>query len=233
MTPANGPDQNADTPELRERRHAMMLEVAEMAEAVHPEAGAARISEQVLAALGRVPRHRFVPQYLRLHAYDNRPLPIGHDQTISQPYIVGLMTELLALQPGARVLEVGTGSGYQAAVLAEMGAAVWSVEIVDALAKQAAETLAAEGYDKVQVRAGDGYAGWPEQAPFDGIIVTAGAAHVPPPLLDQLKPGGRLVIPVGEPYQVQQLWLIEKSGDGRSHRQRVTDVRFVPLTGGH
>ena len=229
----NDAGQNFDTAEFRERRHAMLQEVAEMAEAIKPEAAGAGISAQVLAVLGRVLRHRFVPPHLGLHAYDNRPLPIGHDQTISQPYIVGLMTELLAVQPGDRVLEVGTGSGYQAAVLAEMGAAVWSVEIVEALAAQAAATLKELGYNAVEVKAGDGYAGWPEHAPFDGIIVTAGAAHVPQPLLDQLKPGGRMVIPVGAPYAVQQLWLIEKSEDGRSHRKCVTDVRFVPLTGGH
>ncbi|MBU3735993.1 MAG: protein-L-isoaspartate(D-aspartate) O-methyltransferase [Methylobacterium sp.] len=211
----------------------MVQEVADMAAIVQPEAGGEGISARVLAVLERVPRHRFVPQHLSLHAYDNRPLPIGHDQTISQPYIVGLMTELLGVQPGARILEVGTGSGYQAAVLAESGASVWSVEIVEPLAARAAATLQALGYDTVAVKVGDGYAGWPEHAPFDGIIVTAGAAHVPQPLLDQLKPGGRMVIPVGAPYAVQQLWLIEKSGDGHSHRKRVTEVRFVPLTGGH
>lgn len=227
------PEQEPDAPVFGERRLAMVQEVAELAEAIKPEAGGAGISPRVLAVLGRVPRHRFVPQSLRLHAYDNRPLPIGHDQTISQPYIVGLMTELLEVHPGQRVLEVGTGSGYQAAVLAEMGVAVWSVEIVAALATQAAATLKELGYDRVEVKAGDGYAGWPEHAPFDGIIVTAGAAHVPQPLLDQLKPGGRMVIPVGAPYAVQELWLIEKSEDGRSHRKRVTEVRFVPLTGGH
>ena len=164
---------------------------------------------------------------MRDHAYEDRPLPIGEGQTISQPYIVAAMTELLALEPGERVLEVGTGSGYQAAVLAELGADVYSIEIVEPLGRRAAEDLARLGYE-VNLRIGDGYRGWPEAAPFDAIIVTAAPEQVPPPLIEQLKVGGRLVIPVGS--WSQELVLLRKEEDG-VHRERVADVRFVPMTG--
>lgn len=189
-----------------------------------------RLSPAVLDAMGRVPRHRFVPEVLRAAAYADRPLPIGEGQTISQPYIVALMTDLLEPGPGDVMLEVGTGSGYQAAVLSGLVGKVYSIEIVEPLARQAAARLAALGYDNVVVRHGDGYAGWPEAAPFDGIIVTAGADHVPKPLIEQLKPGGRMVIPVGPSTGNQQLLLIEKRPDGSVRRRRLIPVSFVPFT---
>lgn len=211
----------------------MVAEVAAMSEELNPTPDVPVLSPPVLEALGRVPRHRFVPDIERDFAYQNRPLPIGHGQTISQPYIVAFMTELLKLKPGSRVLEIGTGCGYQTAVLAEMGAEIYSIEIVEPLASQAAQTLQSLGYDQVHVRLGDGYHGWTEHAPYDGIIVAAGAGHVPQPLLDQLKPGGRMVIPLGESYAAQELLLIKKDADGTIHRQEVLPVRFVPLTGRH
>lgn len=187
----------------------------------------------VLAALRAVPRHLFVPPEWRAYAHEDGPLPIGHDQTISQPYIVAAMTELLGVQPGDVVLEVGTGSGYQAAVLAGIVGRVYTIEIVEPLARSAEQRLRELGYTNVQVRAGDGYLGWPEAAPFDGIIVTAGAEHVPQPLLDQLKPGKRMVIPVGASLHNQSLKVITKLQDGRVDEQDVMAVRFVPLTGAH
>lgn len=186
---------------------------------------------RVLDAMRAVQRHRLVPAHLAAEAYDDRPLPIGHGQTISQPYIVALMTQLAAVSPTDRVLEVGTGSGYQAAVLAELAAQVYTVEIVAPLAQQAARDLRALGYDNIEVRAGDGYAGWPEHAPFDAIVVTAAPARIPAPLLEQLKPGGRLVIPVGPLHSAQELRLVEKQADGSVRERGVVPVRFVPLTG--
>ena len=186
------------------------------------------VDRRVLAAMRTVPRHRFVPEALHPEAYDDHPLPIGEGQTISQPYIVAIMSELLRLEGGERVLEVGTGSGYQAAVLAGLAAEVYSIEIVEPLARQAAATLRELGYTGVAVRAGDGYLGWPEAAPFDAIIVTAAPDHVPQPLVDQLKPGGRLVIPVGVFYQ--ELLQCVKSPQGLRCTS-VIPVRFVPLTG--
>lgn len=186
---------------------------------------------RVLAAMARVPRHRFVPEAAAAQAYLDQPLPIGHDQTISQPYIVALMTQLAGIGPGHRVLEVGTGSGYQAAVLGEIAGAVYSIEIVAPLAGQAVRVLDELGYAQVHVRTGDGYAGWPEHAPYDAILVTAAPERVPAPLLAQLRPGGRLVIPVGPAHAVQELRVIEKQGDGRLRERVVTPVRFVPLTG--
>jgi len=182
----------------------------------------------VLAAMRSVPRHAFVPEEIRAYAYDDRPLPIGERQTISQPYIVALMTELAEVAPGEKVLEVGTGSGYQAAVLAAMKADVWSIEIVAPLAERARADLAAQGYTGIRLRVGDGYAGWKEAAPFDAIIVTAAPDHVPQPLVDQLAVGGRLVIPVGATYQ--ELIRITRTKDG-IQRESVIPVRFVPMTG--
>jgi protein-L-isoaspartate(D-aspartate) O-methyltransferase len=182
----------------------------------------------VLEAMRRVERHRFVPPAEAAAAYDDRPLPIGYDQTISQPYIVAFMTEALALRGGERVLEVGTGSGYQAAVLAAIGAEVYSIEIVEPLGRQAEATLRQLGIDNVHVRLGDGYAGWPEAAPFAGILVTAAADHVPPDLLAQLQPGGRLVIPVGRTFQ-ELLRITRTPHDFRE--ERLLPVRFVPMTG--
>lgn len=184
---------------------------------------------RVLAAMRKVPRHRFVPESERTRAYDDRPLPIGHRQTISQPYIVALMTELAAVKPGDTVLEVGTGSGYQAAVLAAMGVKVFSIEIVEPLAKEAKALLSALGYAKqVEVRHGDGYAGWPEHAPFDAIVVTAAPPQIPEPLKQQLKIGGDLIIPVGKHHQ--SLIQVTRTKDG-FREQSVLPVRFVPMTG--
>ena len=181
-----------------------------------------------LAALRRVPRHRFVPADSMAEAYDDHPIPIGHGQTISQPYVVGFMTEALGLRGGESVLEVGTGSGYQAAVLACIASKVHSIEIVEALALEARSRLARLHFDNVEVRAGDGYAGWPEEAPFDAVLVTAAAPRVPEPLKTQLKEGGRLVIPVGD--EAQEIVLITRHGD-RFDERRVLPVRFVPMTG--
>ncbi|MEK7667805.1 MAG: protein-L-isoaspartate(D-aspartate) O-methyltransferase [Gemmatimonadota bacterium] len=186
-----------------------------------------------LRAMLAVPRHEFVPAELRANAYADFPLPIGHGQTISQPYIVAFMTAQLRLTPRSRVLEVGTGSGYQAAVLAEIAGEVYTIEILPPLAQEAAARLQRLGYGRVHVRTGDGYNGWPEAAPFDAVIVTAAAGFVPPPLVEQLRPGGRMVIPVGEVGGVQELMLIEKAADGRTTTRTLIPVRFVPLTGRH
>lgn len=185
-----------------------------------------------LAALSRVARHEFVPESYRSAAYDDRPLPIGLGQTISQPYIVGYMTELLRPRPGDRVLEVGTGSGYQAAVLAEITDSVYTIEIFGELARTAEARLRRLGYANVRVRHGDGYFGWPEAAPFDAVIVTAAAGHIPPPLVEQLKPGGRMAIPVGSVHGVQTLILVEKGEDGTITTRNLLPVRFVPLLRG-
>ena len=185
---------------------------------------------RVLAAMSKVLRHEFVPEHLADAAYEDHPLPIGYSQTISQPYIVALMTELLQIQPGAKVLEVGTGSGYQTAILAEIGAQVYSVEILEPLAKTSAQLLQRLGYTSVQVKRGDGYLGWPQYAPYDAVVVTAAADHVPPPLIEQLKPGGRLVIPVGGGQTQQSLLLVEKGADGSVMAHDVAPVMFVPLT---
>lgn len=185
---------------------------------------------RIMAAMAEVPRHEFVPSQEQHCAYANGPLPIGYGQTISQPYIVALMTDLLECGPDDKVLEVGTGSGYQAAVLSRVVARVYSVEIVAELALQAAERLARLGYGNVQTRHGDGYAGWPEQAPYDGILVAAAAPSVPPPLIEQLAEGARLVIPVGPQFGHQELMVIEKRSDGSLLTTAVLGVAFVPLT---
>ena len=186
---------------------------------------------EVMAAIAKVPREEFVPEPMRSWAYENTPLPIGNGQTISQPYIVALMTDLLCPEPGDVVLEVGTGSGYQAAVLSQLVKKVYSLEIVPSLAKQAAQFLKKLGYLNVEVREGDASRGLQEHAPFDGIIVTAAADHIPLALKEQLKPGGRLVIPVGRPYMSQNLLLIQKDKQGGFTSQNILPVAFVPFTG--
>jgi protein-L-isoaspartate(D-aspartate) O-methyltransferase len=185
--------------------------------------------EAVLRAMAAVPRHEFVPPARADAAYDDTPLPIGHGQTISQPYIVAEMTRLLRLTPESRVLEIGTGSGYQAAVLTEFTRHVYTVEIIEPLAREAAERLERLGYDRVSVRHGDGWEGWPEHAPFDAIIVTCAAGQIPPPLISQLRPGGRMVIPVGPRFAVQSLMLVEKDLDERVSSRSLMSVRFVPF----
>lgn len=186
----------------------------------------------VLDAMTRVPRHKFVAESWQRQAYDDHPLPIGHGQTISQPYIVGLMTEMLELKPGEKVLEIGTGSGYQAAVLAEITTNVFTIEIVKPLADQAQKRLKGFGLDETRVRQGDGYYGIEDQAPFDVIIVTAAADHIPPPLIKQLRPGGRMVIPIGPVHSTQRLVIVQKNEEGKVKTKSVLPVRFVPLTGG-
>ena len=194
--------------------------------------GRPEFSDAVMEAMRTVPREAFVPKAEAAFAWENRPLPIGHGQTISQPYIVALMTELLDVEPGARILETGTGCGYQTAVLCTLGATVYSIEVVEPLATAAAARLADLGYAQATVRAGDGSGGWPEHAPYDGIIVTAAAPSVPPALVDQLKPGACLLIPVGRAAMTQHLQRIRKRADGSCETTAVLPVAFVPLTGG-
>ncbi len=214
-------------------RQAMLEAIRDSVRESADYTGRTTLSDRVMAAMAAVPREEFVLPAYRRRAYDNTPLPIAAGQTISQPLIVALMTDLLDPQPGDVILEVGTGSGYQAAVLSHLVSHVYSVEIIGELAESAAAVLKQLGYDNVSVRAGDGYAGWPEHAPFDGIIVTAAADEIPPPLLAQLKPGGRLVIPVGTEYGYQELLLVEVDESGQPRERSVLPVRFVPLTGDH
>ena len=216
-----------------ERRAEMIREIEADVRATRRHTGRSQLDEQVMAAMAGVPRHEFVDPELRRRAYDNRPLPIGHGQTISQPYIVALMTDLLELGEGATVLDIGTGSGYQAAILAEIAARVYSIEIIPELGREAAERLARLGYDNVEVRVGDGYFGWPEQAPFDGILIAAAIDEIPQPLVDQMKRGSRLVLPHGDPARSQDLLVLEKTLDGQLERRSIIPVRFVPLTGDH
>jgi protein-L-isoaspartate(D-aspartate) O-methyltransferase len=219
----------ADETNFTMRRQQLVDEVHAYAQ----YAGDAPFSDAVMDALNSVERHRFVPASEVANAYENRPLRIGHGQTISQPYIVALMTDLLEPEPGDVVLEIGTGSGYQAAVLARLVRRVYSIEIIEALQQQATARLQRLGYDNVVTRLGDGYFGWSEQAPFDAIIVTAAASHVPPPLIEQLKPGARMVIPVGGRFATQYLLLLEKNDEGEILTRQIAAVRFVPLTGKH
>lgn len=223
----------ADTADSHEKARTAML--AEIENDFRLTASATRLERfdpAVRDAIARVPRHRFVPSHWAAAAYANRPLPIGHGQTISQPFIVALMTQLLDPQPEDRVLEIGTGSGYQAAVLAQLVARVHTIEIVQPLGEQAAERLRELGYTNIEVRIGDGYLGWPEAAPFDGILLTAAPPEVPQPLIDQLAPGGRLIAPVGPQGGIQHLLLMRKEPDGRTLTSKLLQVRFVPLTRG-
>ena len=207
----------------------MMADIRAEALAAAPWTGSSTISTKVLEAMAQIPRHNFVPTASISAAYDNTPLPIGHGQTISQPYIVALMTDLLRPHPQQVVLEVGAGSGYQAAVLSRLVKQIYTLEIVATLAQQAAERLTRLGYNNVEVIRGDGHAGLPQHAPYDAIIVTAAPQQVPQPLIEQLKPGGRMVIPVGGPFYGQDLLLIEKGEDGKISTTTVLPVAFVPL----
>jgi protein-L-isoaspartate(D-aspartate) O-methyltransferase len=211
---------NAPVADFTAQRQRMVMEQL-MPRGIH--------EERVLAAMAKVPREEFVPQDSRAASYTDQPLPIGYGQTISQPFIVAFMTEQLRLAPGDRVLEIGTGSGYQAAILAELVAEVYSIEIIEPLAKTAEVTLQCLGYKNVNVKAGDGYKGWPEHAPFDAVTVTCAPDHVPRPLVDQLKEGGRIIIPVGG-LGDQELYLLEKK-NGQLEQRAVEPVRFVPMTG--
>ncbi len=195
--------------------------------------GVKTLDPRIMEAMAQVPRHDFVPAAERPRAYLNRPLPIGYGQTISQPYIVALMTHLLQPQPDHRVLEVGTGSGYQAAVLSQLVEQVYTIEIIEQLATPVSKRLDKLGYRNIETRLGDGFYGWPEAAPFDSIIVTAAGSQIPPPLLKQIRPGGRMAIPVGNLFSVQYLLLVEKALDGSITTRQILPVRFVPLTGDH
>jgi protein-L-isoaspartate(D-aspartate) O-methyltransferase len=228
--------------DMRAARTAMVEEIAADVRATRKHLGKDRLDARVMAAMGTVARHAFVPEANRVSAYANRPQPIGHGQTISQPYMVAIMTDLAAIAPADRVLEIGTGCGYQAAVLAELAARVFTVEVVPELARQAAARLRDLGYGNIELRTGDGALGWPEQAPFDAIIVTAAAWHrVPPALVEQLAPGGRLVVPVDRskaadryPFaaQRQDLLLVSKDAQGTVSERKVLPVAFVPLVEG-
>jgi protein-L-isoaspartate(D-aspartate) O-methyltransferase len=210
---------------------AAMAEVIEQHAALAPQAlPGGRLDPAVLQVMRAVPRHYFVPENVRTLAYADRPLPIGYGQTISQPFIVALMTDLLDVGPGDKVLEIGTGSGYQAAVLSPLVDEVYSIEIVPGLGQRAAAVLEALDFDNVETKVADGYYGWPEVAPFDGIVVTAAASHVPPPLIEQLEPGGRMIIPIGNAFAAQQLMLVEKGEDGTITTRQVLPVQFVPFT---
>ena len=223
---ASGPDDDS----YRTRRAAMVKEIEEELELTSERIGKKALSQCVLEAMLNVPRHEFVAENFRPFAYVNRPLPIGHSQTISQPFIVSIMTDLLHVSKSSVVLEVGTGSGYQAAILAYCVKQVYSIEIIKELGEEARARLQRLGYPNVEVRIGDGYKGWKEHAPFDAIIVTAAAAHVPAPLIEQLKPGGRMIIPVGEPYATQYLTLVEKDDCGKVKMKQLLPIAFVPLT---
>ena len=229
LTLAGAP--TAAAQDFADERRRMVEEITALVRETRAEVGMQAFDERVMTVMARVPRHEFVPADQLAFAYRNRPLPIGHGQTISQPYIVALMTDLTRAQPDQKVLEIGTGSGYQAAVMAHLAQAVYTIEIVEPLGLAAAQRLRTLGYTNVEVRVGDGYHGWQEHAPFDAILVTAAASHIPPPLIRQLKPGGRMVIPVGAAFMVQQLMLVEKNLDGTVSTRQILPVQFVPLTG--
>jgi len=223
---------NADEEDYSTARASMVEEVNYYATLAR-DSGEEALNEDVMQSLGTVNRHEFVPARQKPFAYENRPLPIGHGQTISQPYIVALMTNLIEPGEDDVVLEIGTGSGYQAAILAKLVKQVYSIEIIEALAERATADLARLGYDNVTTRLGDGYYGWEEHAPYDAIVVTAAASHVPPPLIRQLKPGGRMIIPGGGQFMTQQLLSIEKTEDEEIITRQIAAVIFVPLTGKH
>ena len=216
-----------------QQRQALIAEIEDDVRATAIHINKKSFNKAVMKAMDSVPRHEFVPASLYSKAYENRPLPIGYGQTISQPYIVALMTDLVQPQPGQHVLEIGTGSGYQAAVLAELVERVYSIEIIEQLGESTKLRLDRLGYNNIKTRIADGYNGWPEQAPFDSILVTAAISHIPPPLVAQLKKGGRMVIPVGTRFQTQYLTLVEKDLQGTVTTRQVLPVIFVPFTGGH
>jgi protein-L-isoaspartate(D-aspartate) O-methyltransferase len=232
FTLACGPKEKPVDP-FEKKRRAMIREIEAGVRETSLYLGKKKLDPRVMEALAVVPRHEFVPARQRRYAYENRPLPIGHGQTISQPYIVAIMTDLLEVKPTDRVLEVGTGSGYQAAILSELAASVYTIEIIEPLGQQAKHKLKSPEYDNVKVRIEDGYYGWKENAPYDAIIVTAASSHVPPPLIRQLKEGGAMVIPVGSRFFTQQLLLVKKDAKGKISTRQVLPVRFVPLTGDH
>ncbi|MDX1811012.1 MAG: protein-L-isoaspartate(D-aspartate) O-methyltransferase [Gammaproteobacteria bacterium] len=219
--------------EFTEKRNALLDTIELDVQLTARSTGKKQLSDPVLKALREVPRHKFVRRGDEKHAYENRPLSIGYGQTISQPYIVAIMTELLDLHPNDKVLEIGTGSGYQAAILATIVKSVYTIEIIAPLAKIARDRLSNLHFTNIQTRVADGYFGWKEAAPFDAIVVTAAATHVPPPLVKQLKPGGKMIIPVGGRFFTQQLMVIEKQKDGSVKSKQVLPVSFVPLTGKH
>jgi protein-L-isoaspartate(D-aspartate) O-methyltransferase len=214
-------------------RRQMVRDVERLTAETAAATGRRALDPKVMAAMAKVPRHLFVPPVQQRYGYDNRPLPIGYGQTISQPYIVALMTDLMQVQPGDVTLEIGTGSGYQAAILSELVKEVYTIEIIEPLGKEAEQRLVRLEYRNVEVKIADGYYGWPERGPFDAIIVTAAASYIPPPLVKQLKPGGRMVIPVGASFLTQYLMLVEKQPDGSVVSRQILPVSFVPLTGRH
>jgi protein-L-isoaspartate(D-aspartate) O-methyltransferase len=219
--------------EYLQQRQQMVAEIEDDVQTTARYIDKESFNSAVMRAMGTVPRHEFVPINGRTRAYQNQPLSIGYGQTISQPYIVALMTDLLRPQPEHHVLEIGTGSGYQAAVLSQLVKQVYSIEIIEELGNASTEVLTRLGYDNIETRIADGYDGWQEHAPFDSIIVTAAISHIPPPLVQQLKKGGRMVIPVGTRFQTQYLTLIEKDTQGIVTSRQVLPVVFVPFTGGH
>lgn len=218
---------------FRSLRESMVAEIESDVRATSERIGKKSLGTHVMEAMRRVPRHEFVPEGEKSYAYENRPLPIGYGQTISQPYIVAVMTDLIDVDKESSVLEVGTGSGYQAAILSKCVRQVYTIEIIPELGQQARERLSRLNYRNVEVRIADGYYGWKEHAPFDAIIVTAASSTIPPPLIEQLKPGGKMIIPVGGPFMIQQLMLVKKSEDGTIRSRQVLPVLFVPLAGKH
>ena len=219
--------------EYENQRQQMVAAIVDDVEITAKYINKKSFDQAVILTMNTVPRHEFVPDYLRSVAYENRPLPIGHGQTISQPYIVALMTDLLQPEPDQSVLEIGTGSGYQAAVLSHLVAQVYSIEIIEPLGKATTQLLKQQGYNNIETRIADGYNGWLQHAPFDSIIVTAAISHIPPPLVKQLKNGGRMVIPVGTRFQTQYLTLVEKDMQGNVTTRQLLPVYFVPFTGSH
>ena len=214
---------------MKKRLQEMLADIDDEVRYTRSLIGKDALDARVMKAMGQVPRDEFVPANMKAAAFENGPLPIGHGQTISQPYIVALMTDMVAPEPEHDILEIGTGSGYQTAILSLVCSKVYSVEVVAELSTAAADLFRRLGYPNIETRIGNGYLGWPEHAPYDGIIVTAAATHIPPALIEQLKPGGRMAIPVGSPYGHQELMLVRKDEQGETHTESVLGVAFVPL----